>query len=130
MYLTVPGARMRTPSSSPPRSKHLGEAVVVVGGTDQSAAAAVGLRLASARRGPSRQSARPACRRVCAVQRGESGCVRLVDEPRRLVHAEWLEQAGAHQLVEPLAGDDLQHAPEHVEADRVVPFGAGLEQQW
>ena len=110
--------------------QHLGETVVVVSSAHQPTAAAVRLRFAQRAAVHGFHAHRLARLRIRAVQRGEARSVLFVDEPGGLVHAQWLQQPGAHELIEALAGDDFQHPAEHVETDRVVPLGARLEQQW
>ena len=108
--------------------QHAREAQVVRGARHEPAAAGEAVGRAGRRDG--RRAAGGAARlRVGRVERGEPIVVGLVGVEAGLDHAERPEHARREELVERLAGDDLDDAAEHVGRDAVVPLAAGLEEQ-
>ena len=110
--------------------EHVGEAQVVVCGSDEPAASAEHRRWL-VRRPPEgvRRRHGLAGRRVADVQRGEA-VHRLVGHVEVGVgHPERLEDAGAEELVERHAGHDLDEAAQDVRRHAVVPLAARLERQ-
>jgi hypothetical protein len=67
---------------------------------------------------------------VVGVERAHARAVGVRDGEAGIRHAERAEDARGEELVQRLAGDDLDDPPHHVGGDRVVPLGAGLEEQW
>src|SRR5436190_1766334 len=63
------------------------------------------------------------------VQRSEPLVPGLVDVERGVGHVQRSEDVLVEELVQRLAGHDLDESPENVGGDRVVPLGAGLERQ-
>ena len=104
--------------------------MVVVGGALQAAAATKEGGRTGGRCTHRRQRNGPSRTRLGAIERGQARLAILGDPPGGVVHPQRPEQALLHQDVERLAGHNLQHSPEHVEPEGVVPLGARLEEEW
>ncbi len=132
--LTVEGARMRLPSSSPPLREHLREAVVVFGGGDHAAAAGRHGGLS----GCSLSGTLPAgglgdelrfvgVARVVAWRSGRA-CLAGTKKPASR-HAEGLEDVVAHEVGQRLAGELFDDVALDIHGHAVDPSFAGLIEQ-
>ena len=128
MKSTVRGPSRRHPVELAAVAQHLGEAVVVGRARHQAAAARQHL-------GRRQHGLAPRVERhggalgAGAVEGGQAILVRLGHREAGVGHAQRLEDVLGQEAVERLARHHLDQPTEHVGRHRVVPLGAGLEQQ-